>query len=104
MPTRALNVEDVAAELGRKVDWVHNNWRELVQIEGMPAPLHGVGALAWSAPAFYAWLDRDLAEPLKPAAAAYRAALEAARPEQQTVRDNTQEWRDHLNNRFNTVI
>ena len=74
----ALGILDVARELGRSEAWVARNYQRLVDDEGMPAPIHASGLLAWSAPGFYAWLDRDLPPALQARAAAFRAAYEAA--------------------------
>ena len=75
----ALTVTEVASELGRSEVWLIKNWRYLHEKEGMPPPLHPSGTLVWSAPAIYAWIDRDMPEALRPHAAAYRAAFHAAR-------------------------
>lgn len=76
---RALTAADVAAELGRSVDWVHKNWRDLVKAGKLPAPLLGGdgGELSWSSAQVYAVLDRALTPKQKAAAAAFRAAAEA---------------------------
>lgn len=79
MPVRALLADEVAAELGRSLDWLYRNRHRLVRERKFPAPiLEGDrGELAWSAAQVYAWLDRDLTPPQRAAAAAYRAAAAA---------------------------
>lgn len=76
---RALTAADVAAELGRSVDWLHRHWRQLVKSKQLPEPLLGRdgGELSWSAAQVYAVLDRGLTPRQQAAAAAYRAAAEA---------------------------
>ena len=74
----ALSLRDVARELGRTEEWTARNHAYLTQKKGMPAPLHPNGTLVWSAPQFYAWLDSELPAALRPHAAAYRAAFDAA--------------------------
>ena len=94
---QALSLRDVARELGRTEDWVQRNWQQLVADKKMPPPLHPTGSLQWSAPGFFAWLDRDLPAPLRPHAAAYRAAYDAATAPPQ---DDVADARERLNKRF----
>lgn len=93
----ALTLRDVARELGRSEDWVARNYTFLVDKKGMPAPLHPNGTLTWSPPGFYAWLDSRLPPALRPHAAAYRAALEAATAKPS---DDVAEARARLDARF----
>lgn len=72
MATPALTIRDVAAELGRSEAWVYAN------TEKLPAPIISDGKMTWSAPAFYAWMDRKVPEDLKPLTAVYRALLAVA--------------------------
>lgn len=76
----AMTIVEVAAELGRAETWMRDHWRELVAREAMPAPVNGIasGALVWSRAQIYAWLDRELTQPMQIASAAYRAAAAAA--------------------------
>lgn len=94
----ALTLDDVARELGRSRDWLARHHGDDVSLPGFPAPIHERGGLVWSAPAVWAWLDRDLPDHLRAHAAAYRAALAAAveRPDA----DDTAHWRDVLNRKF----
>lgn len=76
---RALSVDEVAAELGRSVDWLHRHWRGMVDEKKLPPPLPGGGALAWSAAQLYAVLDKPLTREQRALAAAFRAAEAVAR-------------------------
>lgn len=93
MPIRALTLGEAAAELGRSESWLARHWQREVSERGMPAPIHEVGGLVWSAPGFYAWLDRGLSPAARATAAAYRAALEAARTPPD---DEVEAWRSKL--------
>jgi len=75
-----LSLPELAAELGRSANWLGRNWRGLVEANKIPSPLHEAngGALVWSRAQVYAYLDRDLPDELKCAAAAIRAGLAAA--------------------------
>lgn len=79
MMLRHLTAAELAAELGRSVDWLYDNWGRLVAEKRLPPPVSGAdgGALAWSAAQVYAMLDRDLPPRIQAAAAAYRAAAAA---------------------------
>jgi predicted DNA-binding transcriptional regulator AlpA len=101
MTARALTLTEVAAELGRSPSWLQSNWKKMVARHGMPAPVIEGGLLSWSAAQFYAWLDRDLPDELRPVAAAYRAALAAAAdPASRISADENAAWRDHLDRKF----
>lgn len=88
MAARSLTATQVAAELGRSRDWLYDHWRNLVAHEKMPPPVGEAGCLAWNSGQFYAWLDRDLAPQQRAAAAAYRAAMDAYRGEQDPADTN----------------
>lgn len=98
---RALTCDDVADELGRTTSWLYKNWADLVA-NGMPAPLHKDGGLAWSAAQFYAWLDSDLPPDLRLATAAIRAAIEAAKSTPRAPTDDAaiERWKERIDNRF----
>lgn len=78
MPGPHLTVAELAGELGRSPTWIYEQWPALVANRKMPAPLHDCGALVWNRAQIYAWLDRNLPEPERIAAQAYRAAAAAA--------------------------
>lgn len=75
---RALSLDEVAAELGRSPAWLRAHWERLCLGQKLPRPIHEMGTLVWSAPGFYAWLDRGLSKEQRAVAAAYRAAFDAA--------------------------
>ena len=100
-----LSAHDVARELGRSRQWIYAHWRELVEEQGMPRPLHGGGRggeLTWSSLHFYLWLDRDLPRPLRDQAMAIRAACEAIRasPSRRSDADEITQWKKKLDERF----
>ena len=79
MPSPTLTADEVAAELGRSVAWLYDNWRTLHGRQRMPAPLLGGDTpLRWSRAQIYAWLDCGLPREQRIVAAAFRAALAAA--------------------------
>lgn len=75
---KALSADEVARELGMSRRTLQRRQDELIARHGMPPPMPYGSAPAWNRAAFYAWLDRDLPEPMKIAASAYRAAAAAA--------------------------
>jgi predicted DNA-binding transcriptional regulator AlpA len=79
MPGPTLTAQELAEELGRKVSWIYDNWRQLCGRQRMPQPLHaGDPPLVWDRAHIMAWKDRQLTRPEQVAAAAYRAAAAAA--------------------------
>jgi hypothetical protein len=97
-----LTAAEVAAEFGRKPDWLHDNWRRLVAGKKLPPPLHQSGGLAWSAAQVYAYLDRGLSNEMRAAAAAYRAAAHAYAAASSTDAPpaEVERWKQHLAQRF----
>lgn len=100
-----LLAQDVAAALGRSVDWLYTHWRDLVEKQGMPRPIHGGGRggdLIWSEIQFYCWLDRDLPKDLREHAAAMRAAIIAIRGSPRASDDarRIDDWKRKLDERF----
>lgn len=79
----SISRSQAAAELGVSDDWLRRNWERLVLNEGMPAPIAGgrhnqdTQRQMWKAAQFYAWLDRNLPEEQRVAAASFRAAAHA---------------------------
>lgn len=53
-----LSLTEVAAELGRSVDWLRRHRVALARDHGFPLPLPGK-PLRWSARAIAAWRDHD---------------------------------------------
>lgn len=102
MSMRALTATDVARELGRSPDWLFSNWPRLVKEKRIPAPLLEAGGLTWSAAQFYAVIDKRLTADQRAAAAAYRAALEAAKSAAADLEqtDAVLAARDRLDQRF----
>jgi hypothetical protein len=104
---RTLTTAEVAAELGRSLDWLYRNWLALHEDEGMPGPIHGGQRarepMVWSAAQLWAWLDRDLPPPMRAATAAFRIA-EAAMLETLGKPTRTQaelhDWKQRLDARF----
>jgi hypothetical protein len=103
MPLRALTLDEVAGELGRAPKWLRDHWPELSRAHGLPAPIHERGGLVWSAPSFFAWLDRGLDDAERAHAAAYRAALEAAR-HPPIADDEVEAARERLDARFTNRV
>lgn len=100
-----LSLEELADELGRSADWLYVHWQHLARTERLPRPLHAKPPYAWSRAQIYAWLDRDLTQDQRFAAAAYRAALEAASLALSDRRYGAEaaaveEWRAKLDARF----
>jgi hypothetical protein len=79
MPGLTMTAVELADELGRKVGWIHDNWRAEVEARRLPAPLNG-GAppLVWDRAQVYALRDRPLRPEHRALAVAYRAAVAAA--------------------------
>lgn len=79
MTSLTFSAAELAAELGRSLDWFYDNWPRLVTDKALPPPLHnGAQPLRWSRAQVYAVLDRALSKDQRAHAAAYRAALDAA--------------------------
>ena len=80
MPGPTLDIDEMAAEIGRSVTWLYDHWRDEAAAKRLPAPLHaGAPPLRWSRAQVYACLDRGLDREARIAAAAHRAAADAAR-------------------------
>lgn len=56
MENEICTIEDVASALGRKPDYVRNNWRRLNRDHNFPRPLPGSDYARWSRQAFLAWV------------------------------------------------
>lgn len=104
MPGPTLTAAELAAELGREVNWIYANWRELAANKKLPRPLHGgTKPLAWSRAHVYAYLDKDLPAALRANAAAIRAAAAAAAGHGLVATSEAQredDWRDKLDRQF----
>jgi hypothetical protein len=109
MTARAMSASQLAAELGRKPEWLRAHWQRLVRERRIPKPIAGAdgGPLSWNTAQVSAFLDRELPVALRSAAAAYRAALAAAELELVTNHSEelaTVEARQRLDARFQKGI
>lgn len=103
MPGPTLDIDELAAELGRSVSWLYEHWQTEAAARRLPKPLHdGAAPLRWSRAQVYACLDRSLDREARIAAAAHRAAADAAREARnQSARERlAEESRARLEARF----
>ena len=54
---RLLCTQDLAKLLGRTPDWFYRNRKNLIETEGFPQPVRGLGTSMWDVEAVEAWLD-----------------------------------------------